>query len=99
MPNKREQLTASRSNLLIIACGGKEAGGVEGMGRGRRVGGRHGTPEFFCHRPQTSMTRASVEDRTADLGQTLRTGRPLVILPRRLGAVHEFSGTQAAGRN
>ena len=36
------------------------------------------TPEFFGHRLQTSMTRATVEESTAGLGQTLRTGRPLV---------------------
>ena len=35
-------------------------------------------PEFFGHRLQSSMTRATVEDSTAGLGQTLRTGRPLV---------------------
>ena len=34
-------------------------------------------PEFFGHRLQNSMTSATVEDRTAGLGQTLRTGRPL----------------------
>ena len=40
--------------------------------------GELGTPEFFGHRLQTSMTRATVEDSTAGLGQILRTGRPLV---------------------
>ena len=35
-------------------------------------------PEFFGHRLQTSMTPATVEDSTAGLGQTLRTGHPLV---------------------
>ena len=33
--------------------------------------------EFLGHRLQTSMTRATV-DSTASLGETLRTGRPLV---------------------
>ena len=40
------------------------------------------------------MTRATVEDSTAGLGQTLCTGRPLVgglILPCRRGTVHEFA--------
>ena len=36
------------------------------------------SPEFFGHRLQTSMARATVEDSTAGLGQTIRTGRPLV---------------------
>ena len=40
--------------------------------------GKLGTPEFFGHRLQTSMTRATEEDSTAGLGQTLRTGRRLV---------------------
>ena len=40
--------------------------------------GELGTPEFFGHRLQISMTRATVEDRTADLGQTLQTGCFLV---------------------
>ena len=35
-------------------------------------------PEFFGHRLQTSTIRATVEDSTAGLGQSLRTGRPLV---------------------
>ena len=35
-------------------------------------------PEFFDHRLQTSMTRATVEDSTTGPGQTFRTGRPLV---------------------
>ena len=38
------------------------------------------------------MTRATVDDSTVALGQTLRTGRPLVggfIPPWRFGAVHE----------
>ena len=34
--------------------------------------------EFFGHRLQTSMTRATAEDSTAGLGQTSRTGRALV---------------------
>ena len=34
--------------------------------------------EFFSHRLQTSMTRATVEARTAELGQTLRSGCSLV---------------------
>ena len=33
-----------------------------------------GTPEFLCHRLQTSMTRATVEDGTAGLGQTFCKG-------------------------
>ena len=51
--------------------------------------GEFGIFEFFGHRRQTSMTRATVEDSTAGLGQTLRTGR--LVLPRRLGTVHEFT--------
>ena len=35
-------------------------------------------PEVFGHRPETSMTRVTVEDSTAGLGQPPRTGRPLV---------------------
>ena len=35
-----------------------------------------GTPEFFGHRLKTSMTRATVDDGTAGLGQTLRTRSP-----------------------
>ena len=37
-----------------------------------------GTPEFLGHGLQTSMTRATVDDGTAGLGQSLRTGRCLV---------------------
>ena len=40
--------------------------------------GELGIPEFFGRRLHTSMTPATVEDSTAGLGQTLRTGRPLV---------------------
>ena len=40
--------------------------------------GQPGIPKFFSHRLRTSMTRATVEDSTAGLGQTLRTGPPLV---------------------
>ena len=40
--------------------------------------GELGTPEFFGRRFQTSMTRATVEESTAGLGQPLRAGRPLV---------------------
>ena len=36
------------------------------------------TPVFFGYRLQTLMTRATVEDSMADLGQTLRAGCPLV---------------------
>ena len=36
---------------------------------------RSDTPEFFGHRLHTSLT---VEESTAGLGRTLRTGRPLV---------------------
>ena len=36
------------------------------------------SPGSSVVRLQTSMTRATVEDSTAGLGQTLRTGRPLV---------------------
>ena len=46
---------------------------------------RGGAAEFFGDRLRTSMTRATVEDSRAALGQTLRRG-----------AVHEFIGTQAA---
>ena len=35
--------------------------------------------EFFCHRLGTSITRATVEDGTAGLDRTLRTGRSLVV--------------------
>ena len=47
------------------------------------------------------MSRATVEDSATGLRQTLRTERPLwwVILPWRLGAVHEFTGTWAARTN
>ena len=61
-----------------------------------------GYHEFFGRRLQTSMTRATVEDSTAGLGQTLRTGTSSgwwAILPWRLGSEHEFTGTWAAGRN
>ena len=61
-----------------------------------------GTPEFFSHRRQTSTARATEEDGTASLGQTLRTGRPLVSGL----SFHDVSimcavslGTKAAGRN
>ena len=37
-----------------------------------------GNPTFFDHQLQTLMTLATVEDRTAGLGQTLCTGRALV---------------------
>ena len=40
--------------------------------------GELGISKFFGHRLQISMTRATAEDSTAGLGQTLRTGRPLV---------------------
>ena len=49
--------------------------------------GELGTPEFVGHPRQISMTRATVKGSTTGLGQTLRTGRPLVrwvILPWRL---------------
>ena len=36
------------------------------------------TPEFFGHRLQTSMTRATVEDSTAGPGQTVSAGLHLV---------------------
>ena len=39
--------------------------------------GELGTPEIFGHRLQTSVTRATEEDGTAGLGQTLRRGRPV----------------------
>ena len=35
-------------------------------------------PEFFDHRLQTSVTRATLEDSTTGPGQTFRTGRPLL---------------------
>ena len=40
--------------------------------------GELGTPEFFCHRLHTSMTRATLEDSTVVLSHILRTERPLV---------------------
>ena len=40
--------------------------------------GELGTLEFFGHRLQTLMTRATVEDGTARMGQTLQTARLLV---------------------
>ena len=36
------------------------------------------SPEFFGHRLQTSRTHETVEESTAGLGQSFRTGRPLV---------------------
>ena len=45
------------------------------------------------------LIRATVEDSAAGLDQTFRTGRPWVVFPRRLGAVHEFTGAWAARRN
>ena len=46
------------------------------------------------------MTCATVEDSTAGLGQTFRTGGVWwVNVPWRLGAVHEFTGAWIAGRN
>ena len=53
------------------------------------VGARN--PDCFVHRLQASMTRATVEDSTAGLGHTLRTGRPLV------GGVpfHDVSGARS----
>ena len=58
-------------------------------------------PKFFCHRLQPSMTRATVEDRTAGLGQNppyWTSSGCMVIFLWRLGAVHEFTGTRAARR-
>ena len=55
-----------------------------------------GNPEFVGHRLQTSMTHATVEDSTAVLGQNTPYGTPSGW---RLGAVHGFSGKQAARRN
>ena len=46
--------------------------------RGTPTCGELGVPEFFGRRLQTSMTRATVEESTAGLRQTLRTGRLLV---------------------
>ena len=54
------------------------------------------------HRLQASMTRATVEDSTARLGQTLCTRRPLVgglSFHGRLGEVHDSRGTQVGRRN
>ena len=52
--------------------------------------------EFFGRRLQTSMTRATVQDSTAGPGQNPPHGTSSgwwVILPWRLGTVHEFTGT------
>ena len=48
------------------------------------------------------MTRATVEDSTTGLGQTLpyvKSSERWVILPVRLGAVHDFTGTVVARSN
>ena len=66
------------------------------------LAGSSETPEFFGHRLQTSKTRATVEESTAGSGPRPPCGASSgwwVILPRRLGTVHELAGTQAAGRN
>ena len=53
-------------------------GGGPHRGRGTPTCGELGTSEVFSHRLHTSMTRGTADDSTAGLGQTLRTGRPLV---------------------
>ena len=56
--------------------------------------------EFFQHRLRTSMTRATLEHGTASLGQTLRTGRPLVggvVLLLGSRDVHEFTARRNSG--
>ena len=50
-------------------------GGAES---GSATCGEFETPEFFSHRLQTSVTRETVEDSMACVGQTLRTERLLV---------------------
>ena len=54
--------------------------GISSLRSGLPTCGELGTspPEFFGRRLQTSIVRATVEDSTAVLCQTLRTGRPLV---------------------
>ena len=62
--------------------------------KSRRASPQFGTREFFGRRLQTSMARATVEESTAGLGQTLRGTSSVwwVTLPCRLG-VHEFTGS------
>ena len=60
------------------------------------------SPDFFCRRLQSWLTRATLGDSTAELCQNPPYGASsgwLVILSWRLGSVHEFTCTQAARRN
>ena len=74
------------------------AHGPESKGRGildrlkrRTARGELGTSKFLCHRLQTSMTRATVEDSTEALVPTLRTAsRGCARVHWHMGCQEEF---------
>ena len=95
-PRKGRRVTKSRSvspkTVRHSTCG--ELGTPEFLfdRRGREFWTEGMAPEFFGHRFQNSMTRATMEGSTASLGQTFRTrdvlwlvGYPSMTFRRRAG--------------